>query len=227
MYTLVSSVFFLACQSEQPIEPPPVEPEVEVVEEVFEEPEKLNHQPHVVALNFTQESYIFSDKIEIDYETFDPDGDSTREEVFWTVNGKDLISEKGRTLRRKNIKKGDEIIATLVVNDGILKNQQSVKTVVENAPPQWLKDPRNLTQVDGYTVEAVDPDGDPVTYRLEGAPDGMTILTLGNVGKIAYKGSTREPGGDYTVRVIAEDSDKALVQWSFSIQLTPGSEAAK
>ena len=127
MYTLVSSVF-LACQSEQPIEAtPPVEPKVEVVEEVVEEPEELNHQPHVVALNFTQEAYIFSDSIEIEYETFDPDGDSTREEVFWTVNGKDLISEKGRTLRRKNIKKGDEIVATLVVNDGILKNQQSVK----------------------------------------------------------------------------------------------------
>ena len=134
---------------------------------------------------------------------------------FWTINGKDLMSEKGRTLRRKNIKKGDEIIATLVVSDGLLKNQQSVKTVVDNAPPQWLKDPRNLTKVDGYTVEAIDPDGDPITYRLEGAPDGMTILTRGNVGTISYKGSTREPGGDYTVRVIAEDSDKALVQWSF------------
>ena len=100
---------------------------------------KLNHQPHVVALSFTQETHIFSDSIEIEYETFDSDGDSTREEVFWTVNGKDLISEKGRTLRRKNIKKGDEIIATLVVKDGLLKNQQSVKTVVDNAPPQWLE----------------------------------------------------------------------------------------
>ena len=60
MYTLVISAFFLACKSEPPIEPTPVEPQVDVVEEVFEEPEKLNHQPHVVALNFTQETlYIF------------------------------------------------------------------------------------------------------------------------------------------------------------------------
>ena len=227
MYILMSSVIFWACQSEQPIEQAPVEPQVEAVEEVFEEPKKLNHQPHVVALSFTQDAYIFSDSIEVEYETFDADGDSTREELVWTVNGKDLISEKGRTLRRKNIKKGDEIVATLLVNDGLLKNQQSVKTVIGNAPPQWLRDPRNLTKVDGYTVEAVDPDGDPVTYRLEGAPDGMTISTIGKAGKISYKGSTTEPGGDYTIKVIAEDSDKALVQWAFSIQLSPGSEVSK
>ena len=224
MYMIITSAIFMACQSEQPIEPPTVESNPEVVEEVFEEPEKLNHQPHVVSLNFTQDSYIYSDTIEVEFETFDPDGDATREEILWMVNGKDLISEKGRALRRKNIKKGDEIVVTLLVKDGVLENQQSVKTVVDNAPPQWLKDPRLLTKVDGYTVEAFDPDGDPVTYRLEGAPDGMIIS---NTGRIAYKGSTTEPGGDYTIRVIAEDSENALVQWSFSIQLSPGSDVSK
>ena len=215
---------FVACQSEQPTEPPPVQAPAAIVQEIVEEPEKSNRQPHVVTLNFTQEEYIYSDNIGVEYETFDPDGDSTREEMFWTVNGKELISEKGRSLRRKNIKKGDEIVATLVVKDGVLENQQSVKTVVVNAPPQWLKDPRTLTKVDGYSVDAIDPDGDPVTYRLEGAPNGMSIS---NDGTIAYKGSTTEPGGEYTITVIAEDSDKALVQWSFSIQLTPGSDVSK
>ena len=224
MCSIIITAIFMACQSEQPIEPPTVEPKPEVVEEVVEEPEKLNHQPHVVSLNFTQDSYIYSDTIEVEFETFDPDGDSTREELLWTINGKELISEKGRALRRKNIKKGDEIVVTLVVKDGLLENQQSIKTVVDNAPPQWLKDPRNLTKVDGYTVQAFDPDGDPLSYRLEGAPDGMSIS---NTGRIAYKGSTAEPGGDYTIRVIAEDSEKALVQWSFSIQLSPGSDVAK
>ena len=214
----------ISCTPEPLPESAPVEPPPEIVEEVIEEPEALNHQPHVVSLSFTQDEYIYSDRIGVEYETFDPDGDPTREELFWTVNGQELISEKGRNLRRKNIKKGDEIAFTLVVKDGLLENQQSIKTVVGNAPPQWLRDPRTLTQVDGYTVEAVDPDGDPLTYRLEGAPNGMTIS---NDGKISYKGSTTEPGGDYTIRVIAEDSDKALVQWSFAIQLSPGSDVSK
>jgi hypothetical protein len=212
----------MGCESETPVEEVPLQIEEPVVEEVPSEPIKQNHQPHVVELGFTQDAYIYSDTIAVEYETFDPDGDSTREELFWMVNGQELISEKGRKLRRKNIKKGDEIVATLVVNDGVLENQQSIKTVVGNAPPQWLRDPRNLTKVDGYTVEAVDPDGDPLTYRLQGAPKGMSIS---NEGRISYEGSINEPGGSYTIRVIAEDTDNGIVQWSFSIQLSPGSGA--
>ena len=89
---------------------------------------------------------------------------------------------------------------------------------------QWLRDPRALKQLDGYTVQAMDPDGDPLTYRLQGAPKGMTIS---NTGQISYKGSTREPGGAYTIAVLAEDPQKAVVQWSFSIQLSPGSDVSK
>ena len=214
----------VSCKSEPIPESAPIEPPPEIVEEVMEPPKELNHQPHVVSLSFTQDEYIYSDRIGVEYETFDPDGDPTREELFWSVNGQELISEKGRNLRRKNLKKGDEVAVTLVVKDGVLENQQFIKTVVGNAPPQWLRDPRDLTQVDGYTVEAVDPDGDPLTYRLEGAPNGMSIS---NTGKISYKGSTTEPGGDYTIRVIAEDSEKALVQWSFAIQLSPGSDVPR
>ena len=44
--------------------------------------------------------------------------------------------------------------------------------------------------------------------------------------KYRTKGVQRSRG-DYTIRVIAEDSEKALVQWSFAIQLSPGSEVSK
>ena len=73
-------------------------------------------------MDFTQDEYIYSDRIGVEYETFDPDGDPTREELFWSVNGQELIS-KGRNLRRKNLKKGDEVAVTLVVKDGVLENQ--------------------------------------------------------------------------------------------------------
>ena len=80
-----------------------VEPQVDAVEEVFEEPEKLNHQPHVVALSFTQDAYIFSDSIEVEYETFDADGDSTRGNLKFGLSILRPNIRKGRTLRRKNL----------------------------------------------------------------------------------------------------------------------------
>ena len=217
--------FVFGCTSE-PL--PPVVRSTPVEEVKIEgpevEPEKLNHQPNVVSFVFEQDTYINSDTVSVAYKTFDADGDATREELFWSVNGRELISEKGRVLRRKNLKKGDAIVATLLVKDGVLENQQSIQTIIGNAPPQWLRDPRALKQLDGYTVLALDPDDDPLTYRLQGAPKGMTIS---NTGQISYKGSTTEPGGAYTITVLAEDPQKAVVQWSFSIQLSPGSDVSK
>ncbi len=221
---MLSIWMLLACQSEEISTPVVEEPVVEkVVEEELPEPEKLNHQPSVVSLEFDKDGYIYSDTIGIEYETFDQDGDATREEVTWTVNDKELISEKGKTLRRK-VKKGDTVVATLIVKDGTLESQRSISTTIENAPPQWLRDPRTITKIDGYTVQAVDPDGDKISYRLKGAPQGMTIS---NTGRLSYTGSTKEPGGAYTITVIAEDPDKTSVQWSFQIQLSPGSDVAK
>ena len=217
--------FVFGCTSE-PL--PPVVRSTPVEEVKIEgpevEPEKLNHQPNVVSFVFEQDTYINSDTVSVAYKTFDADGDATREELFWSVNGRELISEKGRVLRRKDLKKGDAIVATLLVKDGVLENQQSIQTIIGNAPPQWLRDPRALKQLDGYTVLAMDPDDDPLTYRLQGAPKGMTIS---NTGQISYKGSTTEPGGAYTIAVLAEDPQKAVVQWSFSIQLSPGSDVSK
>ncbi len=217
---MISIWMLLACQSEETSAPVIEEPVAEEVVEELPEPEKLNHQPSVVSLEFDKDSYIYSDTIRIEYETFDQDGDAIREEVTWTVNDKELISEKGKTLRRK-VKKGDTVVATLIVKDGTLENQRSVSTTIDNAPPQWLRDPRTISKIDGYTVEAVDPDGDQIAYRLKGAPQGMSIS---NTGRLSYKGSTKEPGGAYTISVIAEDPDKASVQWSFQIQLSPGSD---
>ena len=217
--------FVFGCTSEPLAPVVPSTPIEEVEMEGSEvEPAKLNHQPNVVSFVFEQDTYINSDTVSVAYKTFDADGDATREELFWSVNGREVISEKGRVLRRKNLKKGDAIVATLLVKDGVLENQQSIQTIIGNAPPQWLRDPRALKQLDGYTVQAMDPDGDPLTYRLQGAPKGMTIS---NTGQISYKGSTTEPGGAYTIAVLAEDPQKAVVQWSFSIQLSPGSDVSK
>ena len=218
--TLQILIGLLGCSTEEPLTEAPPEPIVEPDIEPAIEAEIRNNQPHISLLEFTDRNYQYTDPISISYETFDPDGDSTREEVFWAINGQELIAAKGKTLRRSGLKKGDMVTATVVVTDGKQENQKSIQTTIQNAPPQWLRDPRTISQIDGYQVQATDPDGDPILYRLEGAPDGMSISEK---GRISYTGSTEEKGGQYTVRVIAEDPEKANVQWSFSIVLSAGS----
>ena len=156
---MLLTAFVFGCTSEPPapvVSSIPVE-EVEM-EEPEVEPEKINHQPNIVSFAFEQTAYINSDTISVEYKTVDVDGDATREELFWSVNGRELISERGKELRRKNLQKGDAIIATLLVKDGVLEHQQSIQPTIGNAPPQWLRDPRALKQLDGYTVQAMVPD---------------------------------------------------------------------
>ena len=129
---------------------------------------------------------------------------------------------------RKNLKKGDEVEAILVARDSssneATEAQSSINTTILNSAPQWVRDPREIKEIEGYTVQAVDPDGDPINYRLTGAPAGMSISQR---GRLSYKGSKSEKGGKYTVSIIAEDSDKLNVQWSFAIELSAGSDAPK
>ena len=225
-------LYFLmfGCSSNQvettPSEPVPVVEEVEPSEEVVEEEEVLNQPPQIVSFEFEKNEYVQGAEVRVNYETFDPDGDAVREEIFWNINGRELIAEKGKVLRKRTLKRGDKVIATLVARDASSNEsteaQQTIETTIENSPPQWVRDPRGIKELDGYTVQAMDPDGDPITYRLSGEPEGMSISQR---GRLSYKGSTTERGGTYTISIIAEDPEKDSVQWSFSIELSPGSNA--
>ena len=49
-------------------------------------------------------------------------------------------------------------------------------------------------------------------------------MTVGkSVGVVKYEGSVDEPGGEYNIRLIAEDPDKAQAVWEFSVNISPGS----
>jgi hypothetical protein len=223
--------FMWGCTSEQPEEvvskPAPVVEEVEPSEEVIEE-EIPNQPPQIVSFKFEQSEYTQGEELRVTYETFDPEGDAVREEVFWNINGRELIAEKGKVLRKRTLKRGDKVVVTLVARDSSSNEsteaQKIIETTIKNSPPQWVRDPREIKELEGYTVQAMDPDGDPITYRLSGAPEGMSISQR---GRLSYKGSTTEKGGNYTISIIAEDPEKDAVQWSFSIQLSPGSDAKR
>ena len=218
-------LFLFSCQSTEVVEVPEpvVQTVVEEVPEVVEEP-KPNQPPQVVSLEFAESKYTQGDSVSINFETFDPDGDNVREEILWSINGRELISQKGKTLRKSDLKRGDKVVVNLVVRDEYSEKQDKIETTIENAPPQWSSDPREIREIEGYTVRAVDPDGDPISYRLVGQPDGMSISSS---GRLSYKGSETEKGGSYMIDVIAEDPEKAAVKWSFAIQLSPGSGAGQ
>ena len=223
---LISTWFLLACSTQEIKEtPPPKEKIVEVVVESVEEIEpEIKPLPEFESMEFKHQEPKLIDPIEIIVKTVRPASGSIRNEYQWEVNGKKILSERSSALKRTQVKRGDVISVTVTLRNGEQTRSKKNQTTVVNSPPQWETDPRLVRDIDGFTVKAFDLDGDVIKYRLEGQPDGMSISSK---GVLRYKGSITEKGGKYAISVIAEDTEKALVKWDFSINLSAGSDAPK
>ena len=216
---------FLACQTSEPEAPkerilvvPGVEEE-DVLEPEVEE--QSNRPPLISSAEFTNTAPKFGDEIKVKLEVSDPDGDDVDVAYSWKINGKLQASERRGFLRKAKPVKGDEILLTATATDGEYETEKQLSVTVQNTPPAWQKDPKQFKSIVGHSVSATDADGDALTYRLEGAPKGMAIDPT--QGLISYQGAADEPGGKYTVTIVAEDDDKASVKWSFSIEISAGS----
>ncbi|NLF33147.1 MAG: hypothetical protein GX591_19960, partial [Planctomycetes bacterium] len=88
-----------------------------------------------------------------------------------------------------------------------------------NQPPQFSSVPRVSAPQDleyQYLAEAVDPDGDAVSYRLTAAPSGMEIEE--QTGLITWsRGAQSLPPGNYSVAVEAADGFGGAARQSFTL----------
>ena len=86
-----------------------------------------------------------------------------------------------------------------------------------NLPPQFTSTPVGTATPGAayaYTVAAVDPNNDPITYALTQKPSGMTIN--GQSGAIAWTPTTNQLGGN-AVTVTASDNRGASATQAFTL----------
>ena len=150
----------------------------------------------------------------------DPDGSFPLVTYQWAINGTQLLGEGGQTLSHERFHRGDVVTSTIVASDGEAKATATTQITIQNAAPTITTRPEFVSTIDGLQMSAKDPDGDPLTWRLEGAPYGMTINPKSGV--IAFKGSQVDQGGAFTVSVVAEDPEGATATWRFSAEVKGG-----
>ena len=151
----------------------------------------------------------------------DPDGDA----VFWTLDegptGMTLDRETGRLVWGPSEFQIGEQTVTLRVSDafGAGMMQQFILTVRgTNAPPLITSTPPTATLVGEayvYDVEAVDPDGDPLTYELAMFPAGMLIDP--STGVITWTAPSADTG---TIIVRVSDGRGGTVTQTFNLVAT-------
>jgi hypothetical protein len=157
-------------------------------------------------------------------EAEDPDHDYVRLGLTWLVDGSEVRGTSDRRLSHTSFEKGDTLRLRVEASDGDLTTEGlSSPVVVTNTPPEILNKVGTLRQVEGFAIKAEDPDRDPLTYRLEGAPGGMTIDER---GVLHYKGGEAERGGTYQVQVVVEDGDGGRARWGFELAVSAGSKGA-
>jgi hypothetical protein len=228
MRTLSPLIFALACASEPPKPPAPAPtptPPAEVVEE--EAPAAaVDRPPRIANINIEPKHPTIKDTLKVTVTADDPDGDKVDVDYLWMKGEQKLLTDTTEKLSMGEFKKGDLISVkiTASANEQIVEKQSDPITVANSAPVFTL-DPRQAKSLDGLKVTAEDPDGDALTFKLEGAPAGMTIDAT--TGTLRYVGSEDEPGGDYKVTVLADDGDGGFAKWQAGLTVTPGSKAAK
>ncbi|MDP2315652.1 MAG: hypothetical protein Q8P41_22330 [Pseudomonadota bacterium] len=179
--------------------------------------------PEILGITLAPTEVRRADPLRAAVKASDPEGQSLDLDYEWLINDRPVIDVATDRLGAGRYEKGDVVRVRVTADDG--ENQvtaESESVTVLNTPPAFETGGRDMGRVDGFVFKATDPDGDPLKWRLEGAPGGMAISPQ---GKISYTGSEEEPGGRYTVAVIVEDGE-AYGRFEFPLTVTPGSKAA-
>jgi len=149
----------------------------------------------------------------------DVDGDEVELRYQWFVNNEEDLFANTETLAADRYRKGDRIQFKIKPFDGFDEGESYVSAVltIPNALPRLTsKPPEEFEALEYlYPVQAVDPDGDKLSYRLEEAPEGMSIDETGRVG---WNLAGAKPG-EYPVKITVEDTDGGKITQSFTINL--------
>jgi hypothetical protein len=131
--------------------------------------------PEFTRLKIMPEVFKPGDRLYVEAEARDIDGDQVTIYYEWAKNG----AEAGKnSMIASPLERGDKIVVTVTAYDGKRYGQSVVfEREIANIPPMIAADGEH--HFDGETfscqMHGTDPDGDPLTWSLKAAPSGMTI----------------------------------------------------
>ncbi|MCB9779760.1 MAG: hypothetical protein H6742_14440 [Alphaproteobacteria bacterium] len=189
-------------------------------------PKSTNKPPRFKELYIEPDQITTTDTLLAVAKAVDPENERLDYDYVWIINEQNRPDLTAERLSPDDTAKGDIISVKVTLDDGTNQVEQISRPLrVGNTAPAFVGDPRLVGQIDGFTVKAEDADGDPLHFSMSGQPAGMTIHPT--MGRIEYKGSEAEEGGEYDVKVTVDDGDQGTAEWSFHIAVSPGSEAAR
>ena len=159
---------------------------------------------------------------------YDPEGGSVTYSLERNPDGMAVDPSSGVVTWTPDMDSETDHTVTVVATDdaGARATQTYILTVRPNQSPQITPPPPQSVAVGAsyrYDVRATDPERDAITFVLDAAPAGMTIDPQ---GRIAWR-PTADDVGAHTVQVTARDAYRATDTASYSLNVTPDTEAPR
>lgn len=187
-------------------------------------PVSKNNLPEIVTIKLTPRLVYPGTRVKAEAEGKDADGDTVSFYFEWKRNDEVLSGEVLSEIDTSGFKKGDFITVTVTPFDEKEKGKprRSLPLIVANRPPVITSTPAaglsNGKYV--YEVKAADPDGDKLTFSLEGGPPGMTIdPATGVVRWEGFNEKTLKQDSIYNIKIEVSDGDAKAFQ-GFELSLT-------
>jgi Putative Ig domain len=179
-----------------------------------------NAPPELSSLKIMPEVFKPDYRLYVDAAANDADGDDVSIAFEWTLNGELAGSTKEIT---SEVKRGDKISVKVTPYDGETYGRSiTLNREIRNLPPMLAKENKPVFDGNTYTyqINAVDPDGDDLTYTLKEAPQGMTIDSAS--GFLTWE----VPPGDtenHNIQVLISDNQGGELLAPFTLKINPKS----
>jgi hypothetical protein len=179
-----------------------------------------NSLPRVVDISSTPDHIFAGSDITVVPVAEDADGDDVSFSYQWLVNGESnpLLTEA--TLPGSSFTKGDTVQVLIVPYDFFVDGPtyKSYTQLIPNAPPQITSQPPQgiSSLVYSYQVVASDPDDTAFSYRLDEAPEGMTIDEKN--GLVTWDLFEVNPAS-YTIAIVVADPEGAEAAQEYKLTL--------
>ena len=178
----------------------------------------VNAPPEITRVKIMPEVFSPGDRLYIDAAADDIDEDDVSIGYEWTLNGEPAGS--GREINAE-IKRGDKLSVEVTPYDGETYGRPiTLHREISNLPPMLSKE--STSNFDGkiytYQIDAIDPDGDSLTYTLKEGPPGMTVGSAN--GLITWE----VPPGDtgiHAITVLISDSRGGELLAPFNLKINP------
>jgi hypothetical protein len=153
-------------------------------------------------------------------DVIDPDHDSVSLKYRWRKNETVVKEGEDNTFDLASVTAADTLHVDVTASDGNPDGSSTVsqRFALSNSAPTIISTPSKSATGGAYEyqVKASDPDGDPITYKLEEGPPGMSIVE--QTGQIRWI-VTPDAHGTYRIKVVAQDNRGGFASQDFDLSL--------